>query len=152
MTGRPCSGGVDLSASFIPGVITGIDAATLLSDQNPLTGEDVGAGGRAIALAGLITTLAGGQIRAARKTIARLTEHFVDKAINRGVKPGQILDALKNPIKVNGVTIDAHGRPGQKIVGRQATVIQNPETGNLVTTYPTSSRTRDRILRDKPQE
>ncbi len=67
LTGRPCSEGVDFGASFVPGVSSGIDAATVLSGQNPLTGEDVGLLGRGIALAGLLTPVSGGQIRGAGK-------------------------------------------------------------------------------------
>jgi hypothetical protein len=48
-------------------VSSGIDAATVLSGQNPLTGEDVGLLGRGIALAGLLTPVSGGQIRGAGK-------------------------------------------------------------------------------------
>ncbi|MGQ0765086.1 MAG: RHS repeat-associated core domain-containing protein, partial [Gemmatimonadota bacterium] len=145
LTGRPCSGGVDLGASFLPGVSSGIDAATLLSGQNPLTGEDVGVVGRGIALTGLITPAGGGQIRAAGKTISRVTGDFVNRVIGRGVKNEQILDALRNPLKVKGVVLDAQGRPSQQIIGREATVVQNPETGDLVTTWRTSGRLRKRL-------
>jgi hypothetical protein len=61
------------------------------------------------------------------------------------VKNEHILDALRNPLKVKDVVIDARGRPSQQIIGRESTVVQNPETGDLVTTWQTSSRLRKRL-------
>ena len=65
LTGRPCSVATDAGAGFVPGLSSGIDAATVLSGQNPLTGEEVGLIGRGLALAGLLTPTSGGQIRGA---------------------------------------------------------------------------------------
>ena len=63
---------------------------------------------------------------AAKLSIKGMTGHAVDQAINRGVKPGQILDAVKNPLKVAEAKVDALGRQSQKVVGLQATVVVNP--------------------------
>jgi hypothetical protein len=72
-------------------VSTGTDAATLLSGQNPLTGESVGAFGRGVAFAGLITPAAGGQIRglisgakhALSEGLFRFTSEFSDRALQK---------------------------------------------------------------------
>ena len=37
------------------------------------------------------------------------------------------------------------GRPGQKLIGRDATIVINPETNKIVTGYPTSGRVRERL-------
>jgi hypothetical protein len=129
-------------------VSTAHDAAVLFGGRNLVTGESEGFGGQLAAGIGLITPAGGGQIRAAGKALSA-TGHFVHQAINRGVKPGAILDALRNPLKVNPIKVDDLGRPSQSIVGRGATVVQNPETGALITTHPTSSRLRDRLLREQ---
>jgi len=68
-------------------VSSAIDAATLVSGENPLTGERVGAGGRAIAAIGLLTPVASGQIRglisgakhALSEGLLRVTAVFSDK-------------------------------------------------------------------------
>lgn len=49
---------------------TGIDLATVVSGENPLTGEQVGWVGRGVALAGVLTPVSGGQIRAAGKFLS----------------------------------------------------------------------------------
>jgi hypothetical protein len=46
---------------------------------------------------------------------------------------------------------DAQGRSSQQIVGRDATVVQNPETGAIVTVHPTSAKTREKLLREQEQ-
>ncbi len=52
---------------------TGVDVATALSGENPLTGEEVGLLGRGVALAGVLTPVSGGQVRGAGKALQRLT-------------------------------------------------------------------------------
>ena len=69
-------GGVDVAAGFTPFVSTGVDAVTVLSGRNPITGEKVGWFGRSVALVGLLTPLSGGQLRAA----SNLTEAGVQVA------------------------------------------------------------------------
>ncbi len=73
LTGSPCGGAVDFGAGFVPGVSTGVDVATALSGENPLTGEEVGLLGRGVALAGVLTPVSGGQVRGAGKALQRLT-------------------------------------------------------------------------------
>lgn len=83
---------------------------------------------------------------AAKLSIKGMTGHAVDQAINRSVKPVQILDAIKNPLKIAEAKVDSLGRQSQKIVGEKATVVVNPETGKIVTVYPTSTRTAEKLL------
>ncbi len=137
--------GVDLVVGSTPGASTLADAITVISGRNVVTGDDVGLGGRALAFAGLITPAGGGQIRAAGKAITRVTEDFANRVIERGIRPGAILDALRRPLRVRDVKIDELGRPSQQIIGREATVVQNPETGDLITTWQTSTKTRTRL-------
>lgn len=83
---------------------------------------------------------------AAKLSIKGMTGHAVDQAINRGVKPAQILDAVKNPLKVAEAKVDSLGRQSQKIIGEKATIVANPETGRIVTVYPTSTKTAEKLL------
>jgi hypothetical protein len=124
---------------------------TLFTGKNVITGEDVGFGGRMIAGVGLVTPAGGGEIRAAGKAL-RFAAHAVDQAISRGVKPAAILDALRNPLKVGPVKYDDLGRPSQRIIGRDATVAQNPESGRIVSVNPTSTKRRQKLEREREQQ
>ncbi|WP_425521708.1 RHS repeat-associated core domain-containing protein [Xanthomonas vasicola] len=121
-------------------------------------GMDAGKGNGAMAVLEIATLGKGGTVLKAGEKIAEgaakisikgMTGHAVDQAINRGVKPAQIVDAIKDPLKVAEAKVDALGRQSQKIVGEKATVVVNPETGKIVTVYPTSSRTAERLLEQK---
>ncbi len=58
-----CREGGDLVAGFTPGVSTGVDAITLATGVNPITGDRVGKFGRAVAFVGLVTPLSGASLR-----------------------------------------------------------------------------------------
>jgi len=61
--------------------------------------------------------------------ITGFTKHGINQAINRGVSPAAILDAVNNPIKIlpqlNGTI---------RYVGRDAVVVLNP-AGGIVTLW-----------------
>lgn len=118
-------------------------------------GTSAGAGNGAMAVLEVATLGKGGTVLkageqlaegAAKLSIKGMTGHAVDQAINRGVKPAQILDAVKNPLKVAETKVDSLGRQSQKIVGEKATAVVNPETGKIVTVYPTSTKTAEKLL------
>ena len=78
--------------------------------------------------------------------VTGFTSHGIDRAIGdtaerAGTKPQAILDALKNPEGVeNGVS--PNGKPYQKFVGGNATVVVNPQTGRVISVWPTSAAGR----------
>ena len=118
-------------------------------------GTGAGAGNGAMAVLEVATLGKGGTVLkageavaegAAKLTIKGMTGHAVDQAINREVKSGHILDAIKNPLKIAETKADALGRQSQKIVGAKATVVANPETGKIVTVYPTSTKTAEKLI------
>lgn len=78
-------------------------------------------------------------------TVTGMTGHAVDQAISRGVKPAQILDAIKNPLKIAAPKTDSLGRVSQKLVGEKASVVVNPESGKVVTVHPTSTKTAEKL-------
>jgi len=57
-----------------------------------------------------------------------------------------ILDAVKNPLNVKDVVKDALGRLSQRYIGREAEVVLNPETGQVISVNPTSSAKAARLL------
>jgi hypothetical protein len=75
------------------------------------------------------------------------TWHAVRRAIQRGVKPKAILDALKNPLKIGEVVIDDLGRASQRLIGRSAEVVINPNTGRIISVNPTSSSKATKLLK-----
>ena len=70
-----------------------------------------------------------------------VTNHLTERMIERNVSFDDITDALKNPLGISKVKMDKFG-PSYKIVGKNATVIINPETNTLITTYKTTSNTK----------
>lgn len=67
------------------------------------------------------------------------SEHLKERAEERHVSVENISDALKNPLKIGKIKIDGQGRKSKTYIGEKATVAINPDTGVIVTTYPTSS-------------
>lgn len=75
-------------------------------------------------------------------TITGVSEHSFERSAERQVEPGDVVDAIKNPLNVRGVVYDAKGRPSQRFTGRQATVNVNPSTGVITTVWKTGNSTR----------
>ena len=63
------------------------------------------------------------------------------------VNPNAILDAVKNPLKINDIVTDSLGRNSQRFIGRAAEVVVNPDTGRIISLNPTSSNKAARLLR-----
>ena len=68
------------------------------------------------------------------------SQHLADRTISREVNPNEIVDALVNPIYIRPDKIDNNGI-SRKYVGRIVSVVVNPDTGTVVTTHKTGSRT-----------
>jgi len=106
-------------------------------------------GGEAFGI--LLPLLPGGQSKGAEEIgilasdgtrITGFTRHAVERLIGdtgerAGTKPQAILDALKNPEKIVA-GVDPAGRASKVFYGRDARVVVNPQTGNVVTVYPVS--------------
>ena len=80
--------------------------------------------------------------------ITGFTKHGINTAIDRGVSPSAILNALKNPLKVTPVKIDpTTGLPSFKQIGSKATVSINPLTQKVIQVNPTSTRLANKLSR-----
>jgi len=84
------------------------------------------------------------EVNAEREAIAikGFTKHGIDRAVGDGAKragtrPEAILDALKNPTKIKS-GIDNQGRPFSIYTGRNARVVINPETRQIISVNPLS--------------
>lgn len=69
-----------------------------------------------------------------------LTKHAQSRIKERGLSLDSINDALNNPLHVNGVKYDGLGRPSITYIGEKATVVINPDTGKIITAYPTHTK------------
>jgi len=119
-------------------------------------GELIGAALEGVSLISWVSRLnvtkEGVKIIAANGTkIEGFVAHAVNRAIQRGVSPASILDALKNPLKIGEVVIDNMGRASQRLIGRSAEVVINPETGRIITVNPTSSAKAMKLLKQLGQ-
>ena len=72
--------------------------------------------------------------------------HATEQMAERGVSLDDINNTLKNPLKVTDIKIQENG-PSVKYIGPKVTVVVNPETGNIITTYPTSTQRVNSILK-----
>lgn len=72
------------------------------------------------------------------------TRHARERMSERGVTERQVDDALRSPIHSEPTRTDEEGRRSRKVIGLEATVVYNPDTGDVVTAYPTSERRRRR--------
>ena len=79
---------------------------------------------------------------------AEKTQHASERMQLRDIKDAEIDDALKNPLFNGNVVIDANGRKSIKYIGKDATVVLNPETNKVITSWKTSSRLKKKYERD----
>ena len=80
--------------------------------------------------------------------IRSVSEHVKQRMAERSVLVDSIQDAIENPLKVGPVKYDKAGRPSFSVTGLKATLAVNPDTGVIVTCYPTHSRTREKLLEE----
>lgn len=67
----------------------------------------------------------------------------------RGVSDIQAANAIAKPLHEFEAKTDDQGRKAQKIVGRHATVVINPETGAIITAYKTGRKERKKYEADE---
>lgn len=73
---------------------------------------------------------------------ANKSKHAEEREIERNISEFAINDALENPLFKSDVVVDELGRKSVKYIGKEATVIINPDTNTEITTWKTSSRIR----------
>lgn len=71
----------------------------------------------------------------------KIDGHAIERLEERGVTPEQVADALENPIKIKEGKTTEKGRSRQYI-GHGATVVVNPDTGKVITTWKNSFKKR----------
>ena len=70
------------------------------------------------------------------------TIHANERMREREVTDDDVRDALTNPLHTKEVVTDELGRKSQTLIGKNATVCINPDTGKVITAWKTGTKTR----------
>ena len=71
-----------------------------------------------------------------------ISVHAEKRMLERNVETPQVIDAVKNPLRVFKGSADAKGRPSVKFIGNEATACFNPDSGILTSAWPTNHKLR----------
>jgi hypothetical protein len=82
----------------------------------------------------------------ALKELEKMEGHVIERMGQRGVTKEAMIDALKSPLKITDVIHDIDGYPSYKAIGRDATVVVNPNTNKIITTWPTGTNKVNKLL------
>lgn len=77
--------------------------------------------------------------------VTRYSKHLADRMTQRSVNDVEIYDGLTNPLQIKEDTRAGEGRVSRRYIGEHATVNINPETGTIITTWPTGTKLVRRI-------
>lgn len=81
-----------------------------------------------------------GEYQAAQWILDAVSEHFRQRKVQRGISEEQAVDAVSRPIEIRDGGYDDLDRPSTKYIGSEATVVINPETGNVITVWKTKMK------------
>src|SRR5690606_34941282 len=81
--------------------------------------------------------------------IKGFAKHGLNRAIERGLSPKSILEALKDPLKTGEVIIDNLGRQSQRFIWKNAEVVVNPKSGQIISVNPTSTKKAAKLIKNK---
>ena len=84
-------------------------------------------------------------------TISNISQHLKEQAFIRDVTANNIKKALENPLKIDKIKVDDLERPSKKYIGEYATVAINPDNGNIITTYKTSTKRAEKLRRENSE-
>lgn len=74
------------------------------------------------------------------------SEHALKRALERDISHEAISDALSSPLKIGEIKIDHLGRPSQRFIGKEAEVVLNPATNQIVSVNPTSTKKAEKLI------
>lgn len=77
--------------------------------------------------------------------IKEISDHLIDRIIDRKVELDDILDSLNNSLYYGKIVYDKENRPSFKCIGEKATLYINPDTGNITTTHKTHTKTAKKL-------
>lgn len=77
------------------------------------------------------------------------TEHVIERMQTRNISVEDIIDSLTKPLDIGKIKVDEFGRPSKQYIGKKATTAVNPENGNVVSAWPTSSKRAQKLMEKK---
>ena len=80
--------------------------------------------------------------------ITEISDHQQERADSRKLNIAGIKEALENPLFVRETVFDNKGRASQRFVGNEVTVNINPDTGAIITSWKTGTKTRKRYQKE----
>ena len=92
---------------------------------------------------GIINTITANDL-----TVSGISQHTLERAIERGVPIDGIIDGLTHPLKIGEIVVDELGRKSQRFFGNTVTVNINPDTGNIITVWKTGKSTKKKLLKE----
>lgn len=72
--------------------------------------------------------------------VTYVSDHFVGRSMERKISTKEIADALTKPLDRGKIKTDSKGRKSQAYIGANALVNVNPDTGELITAWHTSTK------------
>lgn len=69
-----------------------------------------------------------------------VSSHFFDQMKLRKFSSDAAVDALQKPLNITKTKIDDKGNPSRRYVGEKATIVYNPESGQVVTGWKTGKK------------
>ena len=79
-----------------------------------------------------------------------IRKHARARMPERSVTEKEIAEAMASPLHVTAIKTDESGQRSYKMIGPNATVCINPDTGKIVTAWQTGTKTRGRYGGDEP--
>lgn len=77
------------------------------------------------------------------------TKHAKIRQNQRNISNKDVYEAINKPIHEEKIVIDQNGRKSQKIIGDKTTVVLNPDTMEIITTYATKQSKRNKYNKKK---
>ena len=78
-----------------------------------------------------------------------MTRHALERAQQRGVNLDAIREAISHPLADKGIRTDKNGSQSQQLISSYATVAINPVSGNVITVWPTHTKTRKKLSKEE---
>ncbi len=82
-------------------------------------------------------------------TVKNVSDHALERLQERSVLTESLMDAIQKPLKVAPVKEDQEGRRSFTVIGEKATAVINPDTGVIITAYPTHKKLAKKLSEKK---
>ena len=85
-------------------------------------------------------------------TVKKCSSHVLEQLSVRNVTVGRLVDALQNPLHISKIQTDRLGRQSFQVVGEKATMVICPQTGKVLSAWPTHGATAARYRKGRKRK